>query len=313
MKSSYFILLVRSSLLVLFLTIYGGCNDEDDGSLLDECQGTSINEDVYLQSQKEVDSFGKLGVVRNSKAIFILGGQGQGDITNLDALSCLKSANSLLIVATGIEDLNGLNNLYFVGKLHLQGNGSLKDLGALESLRELGSLLLTENNSLEALNLPQDLYSPNNYHSPSSKYRLRTLEIRDSSLRNLRGLESWKEIQELRLIGNNALEDLKGLENLEKIERLDILQNIKLKNLNGLNGLTVVRNMRIEQNASLVSSDGLDRINRIYRFTIGVNDNLSDFCTLEDMINNARYQSFSFYGNLYNPTAEDFSEGRCRN
>ena len=175
------------------------------------------------------------------------------------------------------------------------------DLSPLSSIRIINGYLRIENNAnLTSLN------------------GLQLLEINSAGL-NADGLSI--EPSGI-LIGNNdLLTNFNGLESLQSINgELYAFHNDNLKDLVGLTNLTSVSNVLLTANDEMTSLDGMPNITNmntfhagtfIFDITIPGNDNLTDFCGIEYIIQNISDLDFFAFLNAYNPTKQDILNGLC--
>lgn len=94
---------------------------------------------IYISTQEQIDNFYTDYPYTTLPTSIRISGN---DIRNLDSLYRLDSIQGfLMIVNTGLEDVNGLENLTFVESLILEGNVNLKKYEGLSNLESiLGSL-----------------------------------------------------------------------------------------------------------------------------------------------------------------------------
>ena len=165
------------------------------------------------------------------------------------------------------------------------------------------------------------------------------LSIHETSLKNLKGIDSIAEVTIIYITSNDSLEELSivfddfrlidlvisnnqalrnidGFININTIRDLSIHKNPNLNSLLGLSNLTSIDGFNISDNDTLVSLVGLESIINPYekdkaKFFIADNDNLKDFCALNSIISDERFD-IEISNNKYNPSEEDFSLGNCR-
>lgn len=197
-----------------------------------------------------------------------------------DFPGCTELEGNVTIEGSDITNLNGLNNLSFIGgTLKIKGS-SLTSLSGLEALTSIGFSFVIENNlaltdlsGLEGLTSIGgwfDIY----YNDLSSLSGLASLTTvgdalvigQEQKLINLTGLESLTFIGgNLSIYSTSHLANLTGLVNLTSIEgALYIEDNQQILNLTGLEGLTSVgKDVGIRYNYHLISLLGLDNLTSI--------------------------------------------------
>ncbi len=113
------------------------------------------------------------------------------------------------------------------------------------------------------------------------------LEIFNSQLTSLSGLESLIWVGELNIVGNNALISLSGLNNLTTITttgNLVIFENNVLTSLTALDNLTSVGGLSIYLNPQLTSLSGLNNLNYVgWILDIYGNSQLTDISALQNV------------------------------
>jgi hypothetical protein len=177
---------------------------------------------------------------------------------------------------------------------------------------------------------------------------IKSLQVTNTSLRTLKGLGTIDTITELKLADNPHLDSLAITISDSVIFEIDLRNNLQLKHINELESLKTVfyfrlsggyissinglRNLErlayyiiIESNPSLTSLTGLESLHS--RFTdynyswderydppmisIVGNPGLTDFCAISHLTGNEDFQ-LNISVNGYNPTLEDFQDGRCK-
>lgn len=112
----------------------------------------------------------------------------------------------------------------------------------------------------------------------------RELIIRNSSLVNLAGLESLREIGKSLIIEKNAqLSDFEGLGNLTTVGKIIVSENPALTRLSGLDSLTSSTAVSICDNDNLTDLNGFDNFTAIQSLGIESNDSLASLAGLDNL------------------------------
>lgn len=195
-------------------------------------------------------------------------------LKNLKGMEKIASIHGLRIINNkSLESLSGLENLSLINfDFHLEGNDMLRNLEELENLASIGGALkITSNTSLE------DLKGLNSLASVGS------LEIQNNELlESLEGLEQLLSIGwNFEIIDNNSLRNLKGLNNLSSIGGyFEISNNDSLERLEGLENLsTIASNLRIKNNDSLIDITQLGKVFQYY-LTADTDDTSNTYITI---------------------------------
>ena len=214
---------------------------------------------IIFTTQSQIDSFPILYPNCDTiEGFVIVDGQ---DINNLYGL------NSIVVVVEGLRigsyssltnptlyDLNGLNNLYYVGGwLSIVGNQILNSLDGLENLNTIGEdCELKENPSLTSIEGLINLFEVD--------YIL--VITNNDSLVDLNGLNNLSAAGGIAIYYNDMLVNIQGLESLTSIEyHIMIFSNNSLINLSGLESLTSIGDeLMIEDNIALESLTGIDNL-----------------------------------------------------
>ncbi len=264
--------------------------------------------DVYLNTQSAVNEFTSQGyskVIGNVRIGTKLSGE-IADINSLDIPSLETIEGLLEISQTNLSNLNGLSSLQEItGPLHILANNNLSNLDGLQNLQSINALNISENESLE------------NFDQLSAINAMFSVEIiSNESLTSINGLRGLNSIPgNLDIVGNPQLTQLTGLESLQTVERQFNLVRNGLLSLSGLESLTSIQFMEVSANDNLVNLNGLENLNNIGAgLLISENPFLSDFCKLEDLMeNNQTSSAITIKNNQYNPTAQNFEDGDCSN
>ena len=128
------------------------------------------------------------------------------------------------------------------------------------------------------------------------------------------------------VIYNIQRNDLVGLDNLTTINgTLDVRPYILamgdpdtnyMINFKGLEGVVHVGEINIEglEGNNITSLEGLENVLSVDNgISIYENQNLSDFCALQNVFINGTYGGINITNNSYNPTVQDIIDGNCSN
>jgi len=204
-------------------------------------------------------------------------------ITNCPNLTDLQGLHNLISVGLTFEigdlekltDLSGLENLITVGaRLRITNIPNLQNLNGLNSLKTAHNLDIYENenlNSLEGLiKLDSLVFLSLGYNGGLESLQgldklsyVLTVSLQDNGLKDLKGFNNLKRIENLYVSNNMNLENLDGLQVLDEIGLIRIYNCNSLKNLIGFKDLIEIENFEIFGNSSLVNLEGLSEINTI--------------------------------------------------
>ncbi|WP_276372359.1 T9SS type A sorting domain-containing protein [Chryseolinea sp. H1M3-3] len=220
------------------------------------CEG-----DITLTSQAEVNAFNCFEIVGR----LIISGN---DITNVDALSSLRSVRfGGLVIENNpnLQNLDGLSSLTDVGgfvAIRIANNPSLHEINGFSALVSAapGGIFIENNNSLtnirgfNALNkIGSNVYS--------------VMIVDNPSLVGIDGFTSADTIGGIVIKNNNALADINGFSNLTTVYGLvEVANNNSLASLKGFQKVTYVTTgsvepaVFIEHNVSLENLDGFSSL-----------------------------------------------------
>jgi len=238
---------------------------------------------------------GKL-IVRRNQGLKSL--EGLGSVVNLNRLD-IKNNTSLLNLK-GLEHLNKVASV-----VDIANNVSLLTLQGLDNIQSATTVSLSGNASLVSIEALSNLSEINEFGVSSH-----------ASLQNLKGLENLHKVNKLTLFSNSGLTTLEGLQNLTNAGNIMISSNSSLGSLHHLNNLQSIdggtgsTGFMIEYNPMLHSLEGLEGLTYVYgNFFIQHNAALTDFCAISALI--LSQQSYSLFGNGYDPDSSDFIAGNC--
>ncbi len=284
---------------------------------------------VTLTNQQEVNDFGamcysgingilRIGTALNNNINSLL------PLTNINSVIAPVGNYSVIIAGTQLESLEGINIVNATLSLQIEGNNVLTSFEGINLNNTIDQLLITNNDALFDLSGLEDLTSITSYFSIQNNNSL-------ESLQGLNNLESWRFSY---FTGNTELQNFEGLDNLETIVDIFLIDT-NIKNFIGLESLTTISSLpvggissvEIYDNDMLESFDGLENALVVagnVKFYIGIEANggsgggprpnsmLSDFCGIQNLVNNSSGNVELFIANnLYNPTAQDIIDGNC--
>ncbi len=248
-------------------------------------RGQCPQEDIVLETQVQVDSFAivypNCTEITGSLRIGVNNFWAEStDIADLSPLNQITSIGDWLFFSrTSLENLNGLENLTFIGgDLHIFANDYLLSLSGLESLTLIGGDFYIDDNDLLS-----DLGEFVNLTSVEGDLSI----ISNANLITLNGLENLSSIGwRMEVLSNVNLINLNGLENLTSIG-VDLSIGIcnNLDNIDGLSNLTTIgRHLRIGSNNNLTSIAGLSNLTSINgELQINNNDNLASLTGIQNI------------------------------
>jgi len=302
---------------VIVLSVLSGiltnCSKEKDAS---ENRNPSLCESIkynsyFLFGQDAVDAFEAKNCEVIYGGIFISDSE-DSRVTDLSSLSHLKTVGSLTIENTkSLKSLEGLERVTHIkellhpdgttvgGYLTISNNDQLSDISALSNLvRVEENLTISDNNQLS------DLSSLNGLEKLEGKLSLHG----NASLITLNSFNALDEMYEGVVISDNSsLVEISRFTSLFSINgHLEIHDNPMLTGISGFNNL---KSMIFNQRGVSMTPE----------VRILNNANLTDFCGLQALADNAVHNSFvdvdfEVAGNKYNPSVGYISsEDDCRN
>ena len=310
MKSKLLTTLFLLPILLLSCNNEGLENDTEEQT----CDNGTFVGSISLKTQQDVNEFGALCYTKIDGTLVINDlNQVEDKIVDLSPLINLREIYtetypdslyaSFHFRTSLLTNFEGLNNLEKVGRLVIQENESLVSLNGLESLTTIG----TENE----VYLLNELFIKNNV----------VLQNLDG-LNNLTQVGFGTNITRVNIWGNPVLQNIDGLASLTSIHssevisgmgspgNLYILGNHQLANVNGLTNLSSMNGGRISFVFvnDIIGPDGC--------ISITGNNALTNFCGLQNILNNGDYGGLSTgsFGNCYDgyaPSAQDIIDGNC--
>lgn len=215
--------------------------------------------------------------------------------------------SGLVRTQSEVESFGALNYTIITGTLKIDPNQAtndfITDLTPLRSIERIErTLIITDNPELESLEglhnvnwIGQILIQDNpNLISIDGLRNLNNVEYSESDQTN--GYESSIWIR-----NNTSLLSIDALQNISSVKYITIANNQKLINLNGLSGLTYNYYFRTDIGCG----------SQPYVAPYCGNENLVDFCGLQNLFLNGNYEYVRILGNAYNPTVQDIIDGNC--
>ncbi len=312
-----------------------------------ESSGGIYNGNVVLTTQQQVEDFGNFGYDTVNGNIRIGDFEIDSDIDDLTSLASLENVMGSLVIFnnSNLVSFVGLNNLSSVQSLSIQGNTSLNSIGALSNLNEVGEINIAGNQILSSLEGLEGVSSTNSitlFSNPflTSLNGLNSLTAAtDVTLGNLSSLNSISALGNLSSADRVQLYNLPELNTLEPLSQLTELLFLRITRVNGLTDLSAFSNLtsinflNLAGNESLTSLDGLENLIYSEWILIGIdlefdifvdapNNNLTDYCALENLFINGTYienptnpnfptNGVTIVDNAYNPSVQDIINGNC--
>ncbi len=229
-------------------------------------------------------------------------------LITLEGVDGLKSIGQDLKVEENesLISLNGLDNLNFVGEfIYIFLNESLTSLDGLQGLEKILDMQIDANVNL------QSLLGLNNLVKVEGNLSL----INNLNLRKIGSLSKLEEVTGgLGLYFNPPLTSLNGLEALTRVGTLIIDGHEELVDLAPLQKLTTVTTgIEVTDNEILLTLKGLEGLQDVGEYvSIENNRNLTDLCALVNLVSEGFGGELTIDDNLFNPTAEDIKNNRCK-
>ena len=242
---------------------------------------------VSITNQNDVNNFNLTSI---NGTLFITG----NEVTDISGLSEIISVGGLVVSNTGLQSLNGLENLsqFYngTGRVYLSDNAQLSDVTALTNLSNVTGTLVLNNNtvltdftglsvlpggSLEIRESPitdfsyfsnlQDLNRLLFHDMPnitsladfSGLTNLNLLVLEElPSLQSFSGLETITEYKQVTLKFLASITDFSGFSSVTRIDFLDIYRMDGITSLSGFDNLTTANDIFIFQADQMTSLDG---------------------------------------------------------
>lgn len=257
------------------------------------------------------------------KSIFII-------VATLLLISCESEPTEVL-------EISGCDNGTFVGIVDLHTQQEVNAFGSLCYTKIDGRLRIgidqdNDITDLTPLNNLTEVFSSGSTSSIGKIY----ITFADN-LTSLQGLENIASAAGIVILDCNNLTNLQGLEGLTELSSLGgfndliLTDNDNLRSLEGLNNLEAIGFLNsgiptfilIAGNHSLENVDALTNLNSVYgSIRIGDyenqtspppqgNNNLTDFCGLQNLFTNGYFEEVDINFNAFNPSVEEIIAGDC--
>lgn len=296
--------------------------------------GSLIIMESYYQSSYEVGNYlTSLNGLHNVEYIGTMDFSNLRSLTTLVGLEGLKEVGNVYITDnTKLRNLRGLGNLRKCGVLRVSTCDSFGGLTGLDNLEEATALQFNRNPFLHSLHGMPKLKSVGNLalwgniriRSLTGLFETAPLSIGDlwishSDIKDLKGFlsEDIKVTNSLDLNSNNLLTSLEGLHISDEIRNISITRNESLTDIGALKDVRHIKRMLvIERNAKLESLDGLENLAQfggdgLARIWINHNTLLKNYCPISDCVKNNQLDELKITENAYNPSLQDFIDGKC--
>ena len=252
--------------------------------------------ELLLETQADIDNFAanypNCTVLTNDLRI----GEVNGNVTNLDGLSLITSAQNIHLRHTQISDFSGLHNLEEVLILSTEFSNNIQNLDGLTSLRtmDLLQIFFSDNimdlsgmNSIEAIQNVHIFSNPSltDISQLSFLETINSMNITNNALASLSGLENIHTIYEDLSITNESLINLNELSSLQSIGgSLEITNNMFLNDITVFSNIESLEELYIIRCPSLANFSGLESIQNISgRLRVGFNPSLTDMSIFSNL------------------------------
>ncbi len=253
------------------------------------CDNGTYEGDLELATQQHVDDFGAMCYTSINGSLTI--GINDSNVNSESNITSLNILNSLVEISGGLtitqipnlSDLNGLHNL-----TSISGNLEIRRCDMLTDFNELSNLTNTSEEMYVAIG-------------------------KNASLTSLNGLSGINDIYALAIFLNPSLTVLEGLGTINSGGFIQLDFNDSLISLQGLNFTgNSIQSLHIQNQDAITSMAGLGGlVNVMGVFDIRFNDDLADYCDLQNLFTNGTYDSVLIVNNEYNPTVQDIIDGNC--
>ncbi len=262
--------------LILCFGIFLSCSNDNGTESGDQSNPPDENvscgfENEYINTQSAIDNFTRREV---HGTLYITGGL----VQDLSGLSDLTFIGKLVVQNTNLTSLAGLDNLITLcdGEIELINNIDLEDVSALSNigtqitnltikdcpaLEDTGGLNMNE----EAIELIMIRSGIKNLNSFTNLDKLKVFILKElPNLNSISGLLGIQEIEHFEFRELPMLSSLSGLDELaEVLKRVD-LYDVGIQNLNGLSQLkTIGHSLNIVNCESLISLEGLGQLTSV--------------------------------------------------
>lgn len=249
------------------------------------------------------DCFSKVTSIKSLKI------QDNSNLQNLRGLNQLNETSYVVIKNnSSLENLEVfLEKVKVINSLEINNNDKILDLKGLNSIKNINHLEISFNKNLETLSgfsatsITKDIIITSN----------EKLENIDAL-----SLNENNNLTYINITKNASLTSVKGLKSITKTNSLYITENNSLLNLDGLDNLKQVgehsrEGIYIEKNDSLENINSLSNIVSVGDLFISFNAKLNNFCGIQNLVTSNSFSTFDIARNAYNPSLNDFDNGRC--
>lgn len=240
---------------------------------------------ITLYDQEDVDNFAiQYPDCTNIKGLLKIGWNLQSDIHDLQPLSNIITAESILITETTLTNLEGLNNLSRVySAFDINSNPFLISLSGLENLTDIGALTIHDNNTLTSLKGLDNIIA---IHSGLTfNYNQSFNDL--TALNGLTSLFDEGADGFLTFFSNPSLTTFNGLENLTKINgRIHIHSNPNINSFEAFENLTSLGDdgvLWIQDNPLITSLEGFNNLAQLGTLEILNSPTLTDISALSNL------------------------------
>lgn len=283
-------------LLLLILLFNCSTNDyelnDDEAFIEDLFEYKELNEDVFLYSQEEIDSFAKLNYTHINGSFEVLNyDKEEFDLGVIKSLKAINADKKSIKLYGNIKGINTFSNFDLTASsFSIVKNKNLTSLQIFKSLNLTypEQIAIIENENLQDFDLylgeKKEIYSitiDNNTSltkltSIANLESLDNLSISNSNLKNLSDLNKINDIKYYLTIDNcNLLESLEGIENIVTVNSFKISNCNSLEALKGVKNIKNINSLNISNCNSLENLSGLEN-SEIQKLYINQNQNLKD-------------------------------------
>lgn len=254
------------------------------------------NTDIYLETQADVDDFAinYPNCTTLVNALWI--GTEPNNITNVDGLNPITSAQDIFMRHAQVNDFSGLNNLEEARDLSFGYNNSMLDLQGLTSLQTVVRLHVFSSSSILSLAGMDSLEAIENItlfmnsaltdiSQLSFLENVNSLDISNNALVSLSGLENLQTVAENMEVSNELVENFNDLESIEAIGgSLIVTNNLELTDITAFYQIVSLGSLFVLGSPLLSNFAGLENIQSINgRLRIGFNSALTDLSVFSNL------------------------------
>ncbi|SDI01735.1 hypothetical protein [Winogradskyella thalassocola] len=206
-----------------------------------------IRGDFNVSNNHLLNNFQGVNNLTEISSVFRI--ESNDNLTTLSGLDNLNAAGTIIIRQNPIlNNLNGLESTTFVPYVGLYFNPLLSNVEAIKNLETLKGIIIEGNNSLTALPIFENIVD------------ISTVDIGyNTSLNNLTAFQNVTNIALLELFQSNVT-SLEGLNSLTYLGILKLNQNEYITSLNGLESLSTSNTIQINYNPNLADFCALNNL-----------------------------------------------------